>query len=126
MSSDYKDRKYKRMVGFSFALNGLKEVYKSERNFRIHLLITVFVLIAGFLLSISALEWIVVTLVISIILSLEMVNTGIEKLLDHLAPEHHPAIGTVKDITAGAVLVASIGSALIGIVIFLPKILSLF
>lgn len=125
MNSDFKGHKKKKEIGFRYAWNGIKEVYKTEKNFRIHLMIALIVIGAAFVLELSPLEWTAIMIVIAIVLSLEMINSAIEKLLDHIAPEQHPVIGSIKDITAGAVLVASIGSVIIGIIIFLPKLLSL-
>ncbi|ELK45487.1 UNVERIFIED_CONTAM: diacylglycerol kinase family protein [Halobacillus marinus] len=125
MSSDSKGRKKKRGIGFRYAWHGLVRVINSERNFRIHLSVASIVCIAGAVLSISALEWAVVVGIIALVMTLEMVNSAIERILDHLAPERHPAVGEVKDIAAGAVLVASAGSIVIGLIIFLPKLIPL-
>lgn len=125
MNSDFNGHKKKKEIGFRYAWNGIKEVYKSEKNFRIHLMIALIVIGTAFVLELSPLEWTAIIIVIASVLSLEMINSAIEKLLDHIAPEQHPVIGSIKDITAGAVLVASIGSVIIGIIIFLPKLLSL-
>jgi diacylglycerol kinase len=124
MNSDFNGHKKKKEIGFRYAWNGIKEVYKSERNFRLHLMIALIVIGAAFVMKLSPLEWTAIIIVIAVVLSLEMINSAIEKLLDHIAPEQHPIIGSIKDITAGAVLVASIGSIFIGIIIFLPKFLS--
>ncbi|MGR9049329.1 diacylglycerol kinase family protein [Halobacillus faecis] len=121
MSSDFKDRKQKSGIGFRFAWNGIKEVYQSERNFRIHLSVALLVFIAAFLFGLTKVEWMTILIIIVIVLSLEMVNTAMERLLDFYHPEQHPVIGSIKDITAGAVLVASIGSVIIGLIIFIPK-----
>ncbi|SDP55752.1 diacylglycerol kinase family protein [Halobacillus aidingensis] len=121
MSSDFKDRKKKTGIGFRFAWNGIKEVYESERNFRIHLSVALLVIIAALVFGLSKWEWITILLTVGMVLSLEMVNTAMERLLDFYHPEHHPIIGSIKDITAGAVLIASIGAVIIGIIIFLPK-----
>ncbi|MBX0358756.1 diacylglycerol kinase family protein [Halobacillus sp. Nhm2S1] len=121
MSSDFKDRRRKTGVGFRFAWNGIKEVYQSERNFRIHLSVALLVTLAAFVFGLSKGEWVTILLIMVIVFSLEMVNTAMERLLDFYHPEQHPVIGSIKDITAGAVLVASIGSVIIGMIIFLPK-----
>lgn len=125
MSSGSNVRRKKKTVGVRFAWNGVREVFKSERNFRIHLTVAIFVLTAAFVFQLSAVEWMILITIISVILSLEMINSAIEKLLDYIHPDHHPLIGAIKDITAGAVLVSSIGSVFIGFILFLPKILSL-
>ncbi|WP_226583125.1 diacylglycerol kinase family protein [Halobacillus litoralis] len=124
MNSDSSVRKKKKSIGFRYAWNGLTIVWKTERNFRIHLSAAVLVLLAAVILGLSAVEWAVLIITISLVLALEMINTIVEKLLDYLAPEQHPVAGAVKDISAGAVLVVSIGSVFTGAIIFLPKILS--
>ncbi|MBN9653720.1 diacylglycerol kinase family protein [Halobacillus sp. GSS1] len=121
MSSDFKDPNKKKKIGFRFAWNGIKEVCSSERNFRIHLLAAILVITAAFMFGLSKGEWVTILLIICMVLSLEMVNTAMERLLDFYHPEQNPIIGSIKDITAGAVLVASIGAVIIGMIIFLPK-----
>lgn len=124
MSSGLNDpNQKKKIIGFRFAWNGIREVYKSEKNFRIHLLATALVISSGVLFGVSALEWSVLALICSLVISLEMVNSSVERVLDYLAPEHHPLAGIIKDISAGAVLISSIGAIIIAICIFLPKIL---
>ncbi len=95
---------------------------KTQWNMRIHLLATIMVIFCGFLLDISKFEWIAVLLCCALVTSLELLNTAIETLADKLHPEQDKLIGTVKDVSAGAVLVASIFAAIIGGIIFLPHI----
>ncbi|SEH60526.1 undecaprenol kinase/diacylglycerol kinase (ATP) [Halobacillus karajensis] len=125
MSSDFKGRNQKNTVGFRFAWNGIVWVFKAERNFRIHLAFALLVIVSAFLLKVSLWEWTAIMIIISLVLTLEMINTAMERLLDHFHPEIHPVIGSIKDITAGAVLVASISSVFIGLIIFLPKLFAL-
>ena len=70
-------------------------------------------------------EWLVVVLCITVVLTLEMINTAIEKLCDVVQPDYHPQIKIIKDIAAGAVLIAALGSIIIGAIIFVPKIIAL-
>ncbi|ARI77027.1 diacylglycerol kinase family protein [Halobacillus mangrovi] len=123
MNSDYKGRKKKKSIGFRYAINGLKQVYKTEKNFRFHLAAAITAIVAGLLLSLTPLEWAVITLIIALVLTLEMVNSSIELLLDYLAPELNPMAGLIKDIAAGAVLLASSASVIIAILIFGSKLL---
>jgi len=116
----------KKFIGFSFAWNGLREAAKLEKNFRIHLIFTVIVIIAGFLFKLSLLEWALIILVIGFVLAAELINTVIEKMIDYMKPELHPTAKLIKDYAAGAVLTAAITAVLIGIIIFLPKLYILF
>ncbi|WP_337018991.1 diacylglycerol kinase family protein [Oceanobacillus massiliensis] len=123
MSLELKDKR--KIIGFSYAWNGLKEIVRSERNFRIHLTITVLVIITGLLLHLSALEWGIIILTIGLVLTAEVTNSAIEKTIDYLRPEIHPSAKVIKDVAAGAVLVAAVISVVIGVLIFWPKIESL-
>ena len=114
----------KGLIGFSFAWNGLKEVVK-ERNFRIHMVATLLVIIAGFFLDLNRLEWIVIILVIGIVLISETFNSVVEQIIDYLKPEIHPKAKIIKDMSAGAVLLAAITAIIVGLTIFLPKIIQL-
>ena len=107
---------------FENALNGIAQVMKSERNFKIHCLCMIFVVLIGLLLSWSWIKWSLAILAIMAVLGAEMINTAIEYTWDHLEPNHHPVVGTIKDVMAGAVLIVSIGAAIIGILlIFTPS-----
>lgn len=116
------------MIRFSksvgFALKGVARAIKEERNIKIQLLIAAAVLILGLVLKISLIEWIAVILCIGFVLVAELLNTAIENLVDGVSPEKVPWAGTVKDIAAGAVLVASFISVIIAILIFIPHIIS--
>ncbi|MFA1820445.1 diacylglycerol kinase family protein [Virgibacillus oceani] len=115
-----------RAIGFSFAWNGLREAAKLEKNFRIHLIFTVIVIIAAFVLELSRLEWALIILVIGFVLVAELINTVIEKTIDYMKPEIHPTAKLIKDYAAGAVLITAITAVLIGVIIFIPKLLILF
>lgn len=103
--------------GIGFAL--------SERNFLIDVVFAVAAIIIAFILKISNLEWVAILFCIALVLSLEMLNTVIEKTIDHLHPQQHSKAGEIKDIAAGSVLVAVIFSGIIGGIIFLPKVLAM-
>ena len=83
-------------------------------------------LVGGFVLSISLLEWVLLILMIGFVITAELLNTAVETMLDYLAPDWHPTAGSIKDLTASAVLVTSIVAFIIGIIIFLPRIIELF
>ncbi|WP_231631334.1 diacylglycerol kinase family protein [Halolactibacillus sp. JCM 19043] len=93
---------------------------------RVHVLLTVIVIILGFVFQVSFTEWVLLFLTFGLVLSSEVFNTAVEMLLDYLAPEWHPKVGIIKDLTAGGVLVASSIALVIGSIIFIPKLLAVF
>ena len=109
-----------RSVGFG--LSGLLHVIKSEPNMRNHLLAMALVIAAGAFFQISAVEWLAVVFCIGIVLSIECLNSAVERLADRVSKEQHPLIRQAKDSAAAAVLVVSIMSAVVGCVVFLPKV----
>lgn len=111
---------------FGYAFIGILTVYKTEQNILIHTIFTILVTILGFYLKISNIEWCILVLVISLVIALEIINTSIEYAIDMAMPNIHPMAKMAKDAASGAVLVSAIGSIIIGLIIFLPKILSLF
>jgi undecaprenol kinase len=102
------------------ALNGIIVGIRTHRNFKIMLVIAAVVIGMGFYFHINRFEWAMIWICISVVLCLELMNSAIEELLNHLHPDRHPAIGRAKDIAAGAVLLASLISAIVGLYIFLP------
>lgn len=109
--------------GFKYAFNGIFETIKNERNIKVHIFIMFLVIILGFFLKISILEWFICIILFAIVISGELFNTAIENIVDNLMPEKNEFARIAKDASAGAVLVLAIGSAIIGIIIFIPKIL---
>jgi diacylglycerol kinase (ATP) len=109
---------------FGYAWSGIRYCFQSEPNFRIHSVLAIVVLVFSIVFKISAIEWIAVCFCIAFVLVMEMFNTAIEKLCDVVHKEVHPGIKKVKDIAAGAVLVAAFFSLITGAVIFLPKIIN--
>ncbi|THE15425.1 diacylglycerol kinase family protein [Bacillus timonensis] len=105
---------------FSFALQGLREAFFSERNLQVHLLCSIIVVICGFLFQITRVEWMVILLLIGGMFSIELMNTAVEKVVDLVTSEFHPLAKKAKDIAAGSVLIYAIISVMIGLIIFLP------
>ncbi|WP_126344103.1 diacylglycerol kinase [Kurthia zopfii] len=105
---------------FKYALEGILSAMK-EQNFKFHLLAVVIVIIASVWTGISMVEWLVVISIMTLVLSLEMMNSAIEKVVDLVTTEIHPLAKLAKDLAAGAVLIAAIASVIIGCIIFLPK-----
>lgn len=107
---------------FGYAAKGLTFALQTQLNLRIHLVAAVLVLLAGWYVGLSAVEWTVVLLCIALVIALELVNTAIEVLVDLVSPEWNHKAGIVKDVAAAAVLVAAVIALVVAILIFAPKI----
>lgn len=105
------------------ALRGVQRLFSSTPNAAIHLIFTIAVIVSGILLGISAMEWCLLLLCIGAVCALEALNTALESLADRVSRDYSPLIRDAKDLAAGAVLIMSVISALIGLIIFLPHIL---
>lgn len=106
---------------FPYAISGLKTAFKNEPNFRIHTLAAFLAILTGYFLKLTPLELAVLILTIGIVITLELINTMLEALVDLVSPEIKPAAKIAKDVSAGAVLVSAIVSVFIGLLLFLPK-----
>lgn len=106
---------------FGYAWEGLLHGLKTERNIQFHFLAAVIVIIASFLTGISFVEWLVVILLIGGMIALEMINSAIERTIDLVTIDIHPLAKQAKDLAAGAVLIYAVMSAIVGLLIFLPK-----
>ncbi len=115
----------KRMQSFKYAFNGFRILLREESNAWIHVCITMCVLVAGFLFKISVSEWIVVVFCIGLVFALELLNSAIENMADFVSKEYHDLIKKTKDLAAGAVLVGAITAIIIGLIIFIPKVVGL-
>lgn len=105
---------------FQFAFQGLVHLLATQWNARIHLLATIVVVGLGWWLGISRIEWAILLLTCTLVMSLEAINTAIEATVDLASPEIHPFAKTAKDVGAAAVLLAAIGAVIIGLLILLP------
>lgn len=113
---------------FGHALDGWKRGLK-ERNVKIHLVITIFVLITSLLLKISRIEFIIILILIALVISAELFNTAIEEICDTITASlklHYVDTTFPRDLAAGGVLVVASIAALVGLLIFIPKLLTLF
>ena len=117
-----KNNSWKFISGFKHALCGIKVAFWEEANLRIHLLAVFIVVLFSIVTGLDLLEWCIVILCMAFVITAELFNTAIEKLADVVTREYDPHIKVVKDIAAGAVLIASMVSAIIGVIVFLPKI----
>lgn len=116
----------KQINSFRFAFQGIADLLRTQANSRFHLLAAVAVIAAGFWLHVSAGEWLALIICITLVISLEALNTALEYLTDLVSPDYHPLAGKAKDAAAGAVLLAAFGSLAVGLLVFLPKIAALF
>ena len=106
-----------RIKSFGYAFKGLS-VFGSEPHLIIHLVAAIAVITSGIIVGLSPFKWVTLVLTIVIVISLELINTALEKLIDKLHPERDPVIGKVKDILAASVLVAAIGAVVVGVLVF--------
>lgn len=109
-----------------FALAGLRYLFATQRNARIQLTVACVAVVLSAWLRISRAEWSVLVLAIAAVLILEGLNTAIEAVVDLASPEQHKLAKVAKDVSAGTVLIAAIASAVIGAIIFLPRLIALF
>ena len=115
-----------RLVSFRHAFRGVGYMVRNEPNMRFHLLAATGVLIAAAAFRLPLEQWAALVFAITLVLLGETLNTAIEAVLDIVQPEHHQLVGVVKDLAAGAVLVASAGSVVIAAFVFVPRIVDLF
>lgn len=109
-----------RLKSFLYAMSGVAVLVRTQTNARIHLVATVLVVIAGFALHVSQHDWALLVIAMVSVWVAEGINTAVEALVDLVSPEIHPLAGKVKDLAAGAVLIAAIGAVVIGLIVFVP------
>ena len=112
----------KMLRSFKFALAGMVHLVRFENNAQFHFLATLLVISAGYWFKIDRNEWIIVIFAIALVSSAEAFNSAIEKLCDRIEPEKDPVIGKVKDMAAAGVLFMALAAAIVGCMVFLPKI----
>ena len=110
---------------FGYAFEGIFAGIRGERNMKIHCFAAVCVIVAGVLFHISVTEWCICLVLFGLILSLELVNTAIEAVVDLVTKDKKPLAKLAKDTAAGAVLIAAVMAAMAGLLIFVPKLVSL-
>jgi len=108
------------VLSFKYALDGLVAALKEEPNLKFHLLAGLIVILISLYLKLSTGDWIIIILVIGFVITVELTNTAIEKVVNEFVDNIHPGAKLAKDISAAAVLVASITAAVVGLIIFLP------
>ncbi len=111
-----------RMKSFIYAFQGAYKLVTTEHSIMVQFSIGVLVTIAGFYFEISTTEWLFQILAIGLVLSIEGINTAVEKIADFIHPQYHERIGFIKDIAAGAVFFAALAALAVGAIIYCPKI----
>ena len=114
-----------RLKSFTYAWKGILQFFKTEKNAQVHLLAAVVVIAVSILLKISNTEAIAIVLAVAFVWVAEMINTTLEKTMDFISIEKNESIKMIKDLAAGAVLIASTAAVIIGSIIFIPKLLLL-
>lgn len=106
---------------FGYAFKGIALLFNTQNNAKIHLLVGTFVIILGFLFQLLWYEWALIVFAIGFVLASEAINTALEFLVDMISPTYQPKAGQVKDLAAGAVLLAATTALIIGLLVFVPK-----
>ena len=114
------------LYNFRYAFRGVGILFRDERNAWIHLTAALIVTLLGAFLGLSRTEWMIVVMVIAVVIAAEAFNSALERLCDRVSAEYHPLIGQAEDLAAGAVLITAIGAALVGLILFVPKIYACF
>ena len=106
-----------------YAIEGFISSFKTERNMKIHVLAMIVVIILGIVFKLNTIEWCFIAIAITAVISGELFNTAIETVVDMISPEKNPKAKLAKDISAAAVLALAIGAAVIGMIMFIPKLI---
>ncbi|MHB1920729.1 MAG: diacylglycerol kinase family protein [Chitinophagaceae bacterium] len=121
MSEKEKFSVKKRIRSFGYAFEGLVDFFIQEHNARIHLVAATGVILSGFYFHLSGRDWIALIFAMGLVISAEAFNSCMEKLADIISPDQDKRIKYIKDLSAGAVLVTALTAAIIGAIIFFPK-----
>lgn len=110
-----------RIKSVGYAMKGMFLLLRTEASIKIQFVITLVVTGAGFYFNISNIEWMIQLIAIGMVMGIEGLNTAVEKLSDFVQPEKDPKIGFIKDVSAGAVMIVSILASIVGLLIYVPK-----
>ena len=105
---------------FKYALNGLLDILKNEKNMKIHFLAFVIVIICGIYFKIKGFEWVLILFSVSLVFITEIINTALERIVNIISPDFNKSAGQIKDLSAASVLIAAITSVIIGAIVFIP------
>jgi diacylglycerol kinase (ATP) len=114
-----------RIRSFGHAIRGLRIFVASTHNAWLHIAALIVVIVLGVRFQISVTEWLFIIVAAAMVLTTEAINTAIETHMDLTSPDHHPFARDTKDVAAGAVLLAAIAAAIIGLIIFVPHFMAL-
>lgn len=123
LSRTKEKRKFK--DSFKDCINGFRFINSNEDNFKREIFLGIIALILSYLLKIDKIEFIIIIIVIGLVLVSEIINTAIERLVDLVSPRYNKVAGEIKDIAASSVLLMCIFSLVVGVIIFVPKIINL-
>jgi|SRR5690554_1915315 len=112
------------MLGFNHAFRGLFQMFRTERNFRVQIILFLLAIVFGFFFNISSIHWLIILSISALVLSLEIINSAIEKTCNLITTKKNPQVKRIKDISAAAVLLSSIFALVIGVLIFYPYLIS--
>lgn len=115
-----------RIRSFLYACNGLKLLWKEEHNARVHVLVSIIVILFGFYFNIDRIEWFAIIIAIGSVLAAECFNSALESMADYSSPEFHSLIKKAKDFAAAAVLILAIMAAILGLIVFIPYVVEMF
>lgn len=110
-----------RIKSIGYAFKGALLLLKTESSIKVQFVLAIVLTITGFYFELSATEWMFQIFAIGLVMSIEGINTAVEKLSDFINPEHDVKIGFIKDIAAGAVFIAAVAAIIIGLIIYIPK-----
>ena len=126
-SQNLKQLGFKRMLkSFKFSFDGLKYAYLHEQSLTLHVIVMTLIIAFGLGFKISAIQWVVTLIMGALILVAELFNTAIEAVVDMVTDEYHPLAKVAKDTASAACFVANMTAAGMWLVVFVPKIISLF
>ena len=109
-----------RMKSMTYAVQGAKKLITTEHSIMVQFSLGILMTIAGFYIGITKAEWIFQTFAIGLVMSVEGLNTAVEKIADFIHPDYHEKIGFIKDIAAGAVFFAAMTAIAVGLIIYVP------
>ena len=114
------------LLSFTYPIKGLRNAYRNEQNLAVDVGVALLVTIAGFIFKLNLVEWAILALTIGLVISCELINTAIEAVVDLVTEDYHPLAKVAKDTAAAAVFVFAIIAVIVGLIIFLPKVIALF
>ena len=121
-----KERGLKKFINsFTYPIKGLKYAYRNEQNLAVDLGVAAIVIIFGIILKVSLAEWAILFLTMGLVIACELINTAIEATVDLITEDYHPLAKVAKDTSAAAVFVCAIAAVVVGLIIFLPKVIDL-